>query len=152
MCNISSVIWQMYHNICNMAYVTYHEEDFPNGRLQTLDFETWTGNDGIISHSFFKKSMQKPLVTMERSAMGAQQKHSILANDLIRRLSMVDPKVDMQEKLEVVDKFTRKLKTSGYNHNQCQELVTSGIRGFKSKGLNRERNVEDFYRSARSTL
>ena len=84
--------------------------------------------------------------------MGAQQKHSILANDLIRRLSMVDSKVDMQEKLEIVDKFTRKLKTSGYDHNQCQELVTSGVRGFKSKGLNRERNVEDFYRSARSTL
>ena len=31
-------------------------------------------------------------------------------------------------------------------------MDTSGIRGFKNKGLNRERNGEDFYRSARSTL
>ena len=85
--------------------------------------------------------MQTPLVTMERSAMSAHQKHSILANDLIRRLSMIDHKVDMQEKLEVVNKFTKKLRTSGYNRNQCMELVTSGVRGMMSK----------IYRSARKT-
>ena len=96
--------------------------------------------------------MQTPLVTMERSAMSAHQKHSILANDLIRRLSMIDHKVDMQEKLEVVNKFTKKLKTSGYNRNQCMELVTSGVRGMMSKIRNREKNGEAFYRSARSTL
>ena len=65
---------------------------------------------------------------------------------------MVDPKVDMLEKLEVVDKFTDKLKTSGYNQNQCQELVTSGVRGFMNKWTNKERNREEFYRSAKSTL
>ena len=42
---------------------------------------------------------------------------------------MIDQNVDMQEKLEVVNKFTKKLKTSGYNRNQCMELVTSGVRG-----------------------
>ena len=61
--------------------------------------------------------MQTPLVTMERSAMSAHQKHAILANDLIRRLSMVDHKVVMQEKIEVVNKFTKKLKTSGTGTN-----------------------------------
>ena len=74
----------------DMKFTIESEEDFQNKRLQTLDFETWTNSDGTISHSFFEKSMQTPLVTMERSAMGAQQKHAILANDLIRRLSMVD--------------------------------------------------------------
>ena len=78
----------------------------------------------MISHSFFEKSMQTPLVTMERSAMSAHQKHAILANNLIRRLSMIDQKVDM--------------KTSGYNRNQCMEWVTSGVRGMMSKIRNRE--------------
>ena len=136
----------------DLQFTVESEEDFPNKRLQTLDFETWTQPDGTISHSFFEKSMQTPYVTMERSAMSSQQKHAILANDLIRRLSMVDQKVDMEEKLEVVNKFTRKLKTSGYNHNQCMELVTSGVRGFLNKLKNREKNGEEMYRSARSTL
>jgi hypothetical protein len=51
---------------------------------QTLDFETWANKDSSISHYFFEKRMQTPLVTMERSAMGAQQKHAIMANDLAR--------------------------------------------------------------------
>ena len=33
--------------------------------------------------------------------MSAQQKHAILGNDLVRRLSMIDQKVDMEEKLDV---------------------------------------------------
>jgi pyruvate/2-oxoacid:ferredoxin oxidoreductase alpha subunit len=96
--------------------------------------------------------MQTPLVTMERSAMSAQQKHAILGNDLVRRLSMIDQKVDMEEKLDVVNKFTKNLKTSGYNRNQCMELVTSGVRGFMNKQVNRKKNGEEFYRSAKKTM
>ena len=83
----------------DLKFSVVTEEDFPNMRLQTLDFETWTTPDGTISHCFFEKSMQTPLVTMESSAMGAQQQYAILSNCLIRRLSMVDQKVDMEEKL-----------------------------------------------------
>jgi hypothetical protein len=136
----------------DIKFTVESEEDFANNRLQTLDFETWANPDGTISHSFFEKTMQTPLVTMERSAMGAHQKHAILANDLIRRLSMVDQKVGMEESLIVVDQFTRKLKTSGYNQNQCMELVTSGAKGYQNKIQNRIKNGEDLYRSARSTL
>ena len=136
----------------DLKFTVESEEDFDNKRLQTLDFETWTNPDGSISHSFFEKSMQTPLVTMERSAMGSQQKHAILANDLIRRLSMVDKKVGMEERLDIVNKFTKKLKTSGFNQNQSMELVTSGVRGYLNKIKNREKNGEEFYRSAKSTL
>ena len=80
------------------------------------------------------------------------QKYAILANDLIRRLSMVDQKVGMEERLGIVNQFTKKLKTSGYNQNQSMELVTSGVRGYLNKIKNRLKNGEEFYRSARSTL
>ena len=58
----------------------------------------------------------------------------------------------MEEKLDVVNKFTKKLKTSGYNQNQCMELVTSRVRGLINKRINRDKNGEDFYRSAKKTL
>ena len=86
----------MYQISPDMKFTVETEEDFSNRRLQTLDFETWTNSDGSISHLFFENSIETPLVTMERNAMGAQQKHAILANDLIRRLSMVDQQVDME--------------------------------------------------------
>ena len=52
----------------------------------------------------------------------------------------------------MVNQFTKKLKTSGYNQNQCMELLTSGVKGYQNKIKNRIKNEEDFYRSAMSTL
>ena len=84
--------------------------------------------------------------------MGAQQKHAILSNDLLRRVSMMSENISMEERLGVVDHYTRKLKSSGYNQNQCKELVTSGVVGFRNKIKNRERNGQPFYRCAKATL
>ena len=136
----------------DLQFTVESEEDFENGRIQTLDFEIKAAEDGMIEHSFFEKPMQTQLVTMERSAMGAQQKHAILSNDLVRRLSMVSPSISMEERLEVIDHYTKKLKTSGYNQNQCQELVRSGVVGYKNKIKNRKKNNQPFYRSAKTTL
>ena len=56
----------------DLQFTVESEEDFENGRIQTLDFEIKAAATGNIEHSFFEKPMQIPLVTMERSAMGAQ--------------------------------------------------------------------------------
>ena len=55
----------------DLQFTVESEEDFENGRIQTLDFEIKVGDDGLVEHNFFEKSMQTKLVTMERSAMGA---------------------------------------------------------------------------------
>ena len=77
---------------------------------------------------------------------------SMLSNDLVRRLSMMSENISMEERLGVVDHYTRKLKTSGYIQNQCKELVTSGVVGFRNNIKNRERNGQPFYRCAKATL
>ena len=96
--------------------------------------------------------MQTPLVTMERSVMGAQQKHAILSNDLVMRHSLISESIDLGERLEVVDHYTNKLKTSGYNHNQCKELITSVVVGSNNKITNRKKNGQPVYRCAKGTL
>jgi hypothetical protein len=124
----------------DMKFTVESEEDFENGRLQTLDFEAWYDvQEGIVKHSFFEKSMQTNLVIMERSAMGNQQKHSILANDLVRRLSNMSPTMTTQEHIMVIDKYTFKLKASGYFQTQYKEIVMSGVRGYRNKILRRKR-------------
>ena len=59
--------------------------------------------------------------------MCEQAKKSILANDLVRRLSNVHENVFENEKLFVIDKYTTKLKVSGYSQSQTKEVIISGV-------------------------
>ena len=137
----------------DLTFTVETQEDFVNKRVQTLDFETWfDAQEGVVRHSFFEKEMRTPLVIMERSALGNQQKHSILANDLVRRLSNLDQSMGIADQVEVINKYTYKLKASGYSRDQAKEIVVSGLRGFKNKIRRRIREGQPFYRPARKTL
>ena len=78
---------------------------------------------------------------------------SILANELIRRLSNINDKENtIEEKIKVVEILIKQLKTSGYNRKKSREAITSGIVGWKRKHQRRKDQGIDFYRSAKSTL
>ena len=70
--------------------------------------------------------MRTPMVIMERSAMGTQQKFSILANDLVRRLTNMSQSMSIGEFVEVIDNYTTKLKTSGYSQGQAMRSSPVG--------------------------
>ena len=77
---------------------------------------------------------------------------SILANDLVRRLSNLDKTLGMSDHIGVINDYTYKLKISGYNRGQAKEIIVSGIRGFKNKVERRKREGQPFYRHAKKTL
>ena len=58
----------------------------------------------------------------------------------------------MEEKVRVVDEYTKKLKSSGYSQEQCREFIVSGIKGFKNKQKNRQKEGKGFYRKDKDTL
>ena len=90
---------------------------------------------------------------MERSAMGAKQKHNILANELIRRMSNINKEgTDNMEKSRVVEEFTTEMKNSVWEREDTREIVVSGLLGWIRKHARREVDKLDFYRSAASTL
>ena len=60
--------------------------------------------------------------------MSTKRKYSILANDLVRRLSNMGQSMTMAEHVVVVDKYTYK-----FSQDQSREIVVSGLRGFKNK-------------------
>ena len=80
--------------------------DFKTRRLPTLDFEMWV-EDGIIKHSYYEKPMRTQIVLMKDSSMGQRQKMDILANELIRRLSNVGEGIEMREKIDIVDHYSK---------------------------------------------
>ena len=128
------------------------EDDFVNKRLPTLDFDLYVEDQKVIRHGFYEKPINTPFVTMERSALAEQSKISILANDLVRRMSNIGEENREKESIEVVDNYTRKLKTSGYTRVQAKEIIISGLRGFEAKVERAKGGKRPFYRKARDTL
>ena len=93
----------------DLVFTVEVASDFPDKRIPTLDFFLWPEEWGL-NHSFFQKSMRTPYVTMRRSAMGDQQKYSILANDLVRRLSNINiNRVSQEEIMRIIEDFIQML-------------------------------------------
>ena len=63
---------------------------------------------------------------MARSGMGTQQKVQILANELTKRLSNInETRTDKQEKIKVIEQYTRELKNSEFGIRTAQEIIKS---------------------------
>ena len=108
----------------DLVFTAEIPEEFKDNKLPTLDFFLWLLQDGQLNHSYFQKSMKTPLVIMEQSAMSDKQRHSILANELIRRLSNTNHEdQDIEEISNIIETFTQQLKTSGYNRKTTREIV-----------------------------
>ena len=135
----------------DLEFTTESPDEFKEKKLPTLDFKLWMIK-GMILHSYFEKEMRTPFVIMKRSAMGEQQRMSILSNELVRRLSNVARVVVDEEIPEIIEHYIQQLKISGYERGQTRDVICSGVTGWQRKILRREREAKGFYRHARSTL
>ena len=137
----------------DLKFTTEIREDFMDEKLPTLDCKLWFDEDWTVNHTYFEKEMRTQLVIPENSAMCMRQKMSILSNELIRRLSNINiEKAEEDEKVNVVEHYTKQLKTSGYDRNKSREIVVSGLVGWMRKRKRREQEGKGFYRGAESTL
>ena len=93
----------------DIEFTTESPEDFKNKKLPTLDFKLWMIG-GKILHSYFEKEMRTPFVIMRKSAMGEQQRMSILSNELVRRLSNVAKEIVDEEIPEIIEHYIHQLK------------------------------------------
>ena len=127
--------------------------DFKNKRLATLDFEAEVIENQVV-YSYFQKPMKSPLVIGEASAMSDHQKFSILSNEVIRRMSNISDsdKISQKERVDIINKFTRELKSSGYTRRRAREIVACGLLGLERKGIKRKREGQSFHRKGKNTL
>ena len=137
----------------NLVFTVEIPEEFKGSKLPTLDFLLWLEKNGVLNHSYFQKLMKTPFVIMQNSAMSDKQRSSILANELIRRLSNTNHENnDLTEQSEIIEIFTQQLKSSGYARKAARDMVVSGILGWKRKIRRRKNEGSLFYRSGKSTL
>ena len=127
----------------DLQFTVESVEDFPHERLPTLDFEMFVA-DGVIFHSYFEKDMKTPLILMKNTAMCEQQKYSILSNELVRRLSNIGTGISLEEMVNVIDRFSKQMKNSGYLRKEVWEAVVSGIKGYERKKGEKETRRKRF--------
>ena len=89
-------------------------EDFVTSWLPTLDLDLQMCEDQI-SHTYYQKPMRTPLLVMENSAMGSQQKNNIMSNEIMQWLFNVGKNQPMSEKVRILDQAAQQLKNSGYS-------------------------------------
>ena len=86
------------------------------------------------------------------SSMDTDMKRQILANDLVRRLSRVDPTRLQELAVPVVNFYNRKLIYSGYNLDERLRIIESGITTYEDKLQASVKNGLGFYRTEGETL
>ena len=75
-----------------------------------------------------------------------------MANELNRRLEVLNEKVDGAEKIKIVDKYVQQLKNSGYNRKQIWEMVVSAVRNYERKEKERKLERKPKYRHGKDSF
>ena len=89
------------------------------------------GKTSIIK--FFSKLTGSRFTMLESSSAPYQQKKSALSQETVRRLMNTSDDSNLEDRLEILNEYDRKLKNSGYSKNQRREIIESGIVGYKRK-------------------
>ena len=121
----------------NLNFTMEIGEDFSDGRLPTLDTNLWISNCCVM-YKYFEKPMSTKKVIMRSSALSENTKISSLSQDMVRRMKTTSEKLDMKEKVGVIDNYAKKLVNSGYTGAQATKIITAGLKGYES-ALKRER-------------
>ena len=91
------VIKHMMNSICDFLVLTMESgDDFPGGRLPTLDLNIWVGEDNVTRYIFFEKPMASSMVIQRRSAMPENMRVSTLTQEVIRRMMNTSQKLDQR--------------------------------------------------------
>ena len=125
--------------------------DFADGRLPTLSFSLWPGQRKI-HYSYFEKEMRNQVLVMERTAMSRQSIMSIMSNELMRRLQVVDESLEIEESINIVEKYVQQLVNSGYGWRQIRDICVSALTGFKRQEINRKLLKRPKFRSSQESL
>ena len=86
--------------------------------------------------------MRNQILTQKRSSQSESSKFAILTNELNRRFEMMDDCIDIKEKIEHIDHFTKQLCNTGYSWQQSREIIVSSLKGIKKKQKEEKNQVK----------
>ena len=88
----------------------------------------------------------------KRSSLDENSKIQILSNDLERRLAHTDDRQDRRAIAEVVDKFGKKLLSSGYSLKQVRTIAMNGIRGWERRRTRAREEGRSLFKTSQQSM
>ena len=134
-----------------LTFEMEHPEQFPGGRLPTLDFQCWVEGNRV-KYLFFQKAMAKKTLIHRNSALGENVKVASMTQNLVRRMLNTSEDVDFKERIKVIDEYSDQLRASGYSPEQAQRIVVAGLTGYERKLKKSTEEKIDLHRSAAGSL
>ena len=77
---------------------------------------------------------------------------SIMSNELMRRLQVIDDGLPLEETVNVVEQYVQQLINSGYGWKQTRDICVSALLGYKRQEIMRKRHNRPKYRSGQQSL
>ena len=127
------VIEGMMNSICTWLKFTMETVDDFDGRLPTLDLNIWIREDNLIVYIFYQKPMASSMVIQKRSAMPENMRVATLNQEVIRRMLNTSERLEMVDRLGVVDEYAEKLRNSGYDLEYTRKIMVGGLTGYERK-------------------
>ena len=92
-----------------------------------MDLEIWVRDDNKVLFQYYEKPMVPNMVLHRRSAMPEGTRRATLNQELIRRMVNTSEMVEMEKRLEIVDKYAQKLINSEYTLEQTRDAILGGF-------------------------
>ena len=78
--------------------------------------------------------MSAKTVIHRDSALSENSKIASLSQNVVRYIRNTSERLNINEKVEVVNKFTQRMATSGYSKQQAKRVIISGLKGYETAG------------------
>ena len=122
-------------------------EDFENGRLPTLDLnleiikvKAQEQGENLeqphvpqVKYTFYMKPSASPMCMLEQSAMPQVIKDCTLSQELIRRHLNCSEHVSIEERIQVTEEYSSRLRVSGYSLRQRRQALVAGLVGYHNR-------------------
>ena len=87
--------------------------------------------DNKILYQYYEKPMVPNMVLHRRSAMPEGTRRATLNQELIRRMVNTSEMVEIENRIEIVDRYAQKLINSEYSLEQTRGAIVAGLKGYE---------------------
>ena len=136
----------------SIKFTTKTQINFEDEYLITLDTNLQMNKQGRITYKFYQKPIASKLCMMKAAAISDEVKRASLSQDLIRRMMTTDEEQAQGVRDAIVDDFEGRMKRSGYDVEEREEIICKGLIGYQRKVEKSRRNDTPLHRKGCTTI
>ena len=88
--------------------------------------------EGRVVNTFYEKEKSAKTVIHKDSALSENSKMASLSQNVVRHMRNTSERLDISERVKVVNKFRQRMANSGYSEQQSKRVIISGLKGYEA--------------------